>query len=90
LLAKLPGARAAQVAFIVATSACWSESVRARREDVQLESGWVHVRGTKRAARNRRIAIRHPALASLLGYALKHAPALPGLNQRPFCGPLKA
>jgi Phage integrase family len=41
---------------------------------VQLESGWVHVRGTKRAARSRRIAIRHPALASLLGYALKHAP----------------
>jgi hypothetical protein len=33
LLAKLPTARAAQVAFIVATSACWSESVRARRED---------------------------------------------------------
>lgn len=74
LLARLPTARAAQVAFIVATSACWSESVRARREDVQLESGWVHVRGTKRAARNRRIAIRHPALASLLSYALKHAP----------------
>jgi hypothetical protein len=41
---------------------------------VQLESGWVHVRGTKRAARDRRIAIRHPALASLLDYALKHAP----------------
>jgi integrase len=74
LLGRLPTARAAQVAFIVATSACWSESVRARREDVQLDSGWVHVRGTKRAARNRRIAIRHPALASLLNYALKHAP----------------
>jgi integrase len=74
LLARLPTAHAAQLAFIVATSACWSETVRARREDVQLDSGWVHVRGTKRAARNRRIAIRHPALASLLSYALKHAP----------------
>src|SRR5450432_477902 len=41
---------------------------------VQLESGWVHIRGTKRAARDRRIAIRHPALASLLTYALTHAP----------------
>lgn len=74
LLAMLPTARAAQVALIVATSACWSEAVRARRDDVQLESGWVHIRGTKRAARDRRIAVRHPALGSLLLYALKHAP----------------
>ena len=48
--------------------------MKARRDDVDLGSGWVHIRGTKRAARDRRIAIRHPALASLLAYALKHAP----------------
>ncbi len=74
LLALLPPARAAQVGFIVATSACWSEAVKARRSDVQLDSGWVHIRGTKRAARDRHILVRHPALASLLAYALKHAP----------------
>ena len=74
LLAVLPGPRAAQVAFIVSTSACWSESVKACRSDVQLDSGWVHVRGTKRAARDRRLLVRHPALASLLAYALEHAP----------------
>jgi len=73
-LAVLPAPRAAQVAFIVSTSACWSESVKACRADVQLDSGWVHVRGTKRAARDRRILVRHPALASLLAYALEHAP----------------
>jgi len=50
------------------------EAVKARRGDVQLDSGWVHIRGTKRAARDRHILVRHPALASLLGYALKHAP----------------
>ncbi len=74
LLALLPPARAAQVSFIVATSACWSESVKARRGDVQLDSGWVHIHGTKRAARDRHILVRHPALASLLAYALEHAP----------------
>jgi integrase len=74
LLALVPPARAAQVGFIVATSACWSEAVKARRGDVQLDSGWVHIRGTKRAARDRHIRVRHSALASLLGYALKHAP----------------
>ena len=47
---------------------------RARRGDVQLDSGWVHIRRTKRAARDRHILVRHPALASRLGSALKHAP----------------
>jgi integrase len=74
LLALLPPARAAQVGFIVATSACWSEAVKARRGDVQLESSWVHIRGAKRAARDRHILVRHPALASLLVYTLEHAP----------------
>ena len=48
--------------------------MKARRGDVQLDSGWVHIRGTKRAARDRHILVRHPALASLLAYALEHAP----------------
>ena len=41
--------------------------MKARRGDVQLDSGWVHIRGTKRAARDRHILVRHPALASLGG-----------------------
>lgn len=39
--------RAAQVAFIVATGARWSESERARREDVDWSTGLVLVRGSK-------------------------------------------
>ena len=74
LLSVLPAPRAAQVSFIVATSACWSESVRACRGDVDVNSGWVHIRGTKRATRDRHIAVRHPALSSLLRYSLQHAP----------------
>ena len=50
LLALPSPARAAQMSFIVATSACRSEAVTARRGDVQLDSDWVHIRGTKWAA----------------------------------------
>jgi len=42
--------RAAHVAFIVATGARWSESLRATRSDVDLAAGFVRLRGTKTAS----------------------------------------
>src|SRR3954466_11000031 len=59
---------------MVATSANWRECTRARREDIDAESGWVHLRGTKRQTRDRRFVVAHPALLSLLRYAAEHAP----------------
>lgn len=47
LLAELAPTRAAQVAFIVATGARWSEAVSARREDIDLRRRMVTLRGTK-------------------------------------------
>src|SRR5436189_32485 len=47
LLAELTGDRAARIAFIVATSACWSESDRARREHVAEDNSSVFIDGTK-------------------------------------------
>jgi integrase len=41
--------RAAHVAFVLATGARWSESLRATASDVDLERGLVRVRGTKTA-----------------------------------------
>ena len=74
LLGELTAAKAAAVAFMVATSANWRECTRARREDIDPASGWVHLRGTKRQARDRRFVVAHPALSSLLRYAAEHAP----------------
>lgn len=71
LLAQLVPDRAARVAFIVATSASWSESERARREDVG--DGQVLVRGTKRATRHRVVPVIAGEQRSLLRYALEHA-----------------
>lgn len=52
----------------------WRECTRARREDIDPVSGWVHLRGTKRESRDRRFIVAHPALLSLLRYAAEHAP----------------
>ncbi len=68
-----PLRRAAHVAFIVATSANLSESIRAERGDVAKDLSVVHVRGTKREARDRRVPIT-PLTRHLLEFALKHAP----------------
>ena len=86
LLALLAPARAAQVGFIVATSACWSEAVKARRCDVQLESGWVHIRGTKRAAQRSAHPrptprTREPARVRARARSWQRPP-LPALEQR--------
>jgi hypothetical protein len=46
--------KAARVAFIVATSACWGESNRAMRVDVAEVRSEVFIRGTKRVPRSRK------------------------------------
>src|SRR5205823_3290976 len=66
LLGELTAPKAAAVAFMVATSANWRERTRARREDIDPDSGWVHLRGTKRQTRDRPFVVAHPALLSLL------------------------
>jgi integrase len=73
LLAELLPDRAARVAFIVATSACWRETELARRPDVGEELTTVLLRGTKRKTRFRTVPIVSPAQQSLLEYALEHA-----------------
>ncbi len=72
LLAELLPDRAARVAFIVASSACWRETELARRADVG-EGLTVLLRGTKRKTRFRTVPIVSPAQQSLLAYALEHA-----------------
>ncbi len=73
LLAELLPDRAARVAFIVATSACWRETELARRGDVGEGLTTVLLRGTKRKTRFRTVPIVSPAQRSLLEYALEHA-----------------
>ena len=60
LLHELLPDRAARVAFIVATSACWRESELARREDVGEGLATVLLRGTKRKTRFRTVPIVEP------------------------------
>jgi len=73
LLHELLPDRAARVAFIVATSACWRESELARREDTGEGLATVLLRGTKRNTRFRTVPIVSPAQRSLLEYAVEHA-----------------
>lgn len=63
--------RAARVAWIVATSGRWSESERARREDIDWRTGLVLVRGTKTRKSLRYVPIL-PTTAPLLRLALEH------------------
>jgi Phage integrase family len=73
LLSELLPDRAARVAFIVSTSACWRETELARREDVGEGLATVLLRGTKRKTRFRIVPIVSPAQRSLLAHALEHA-----------------
>jgi hypothetical protein len=73
LFAQLTADRAARVAFIVATSACWRETELARRGDVGEGLATVLLRGTKRKTRFRTVPIVSPAQKSLLAYAIEHA-----------------
>jgi len=73
LLSELSPDRAARVAFMVATSAEWSATVRALRNDVALDHSAVHLRGTKRTTRDRVVPIATQPQLELLRYALTHA-----------------
>lgn len=86
LLGSLSPDRAARVAFIVATSACWGETERARREDISAAEGRpseVFLRGTKRELRRRTVPIVLEFQRSLLQHALKYAAGEKGAL---FCG----
>jgi integrase len=71
LLSELAPDRAAQVAFSLATSAEWVALTNATRADV--DGDYVHVRGTKRSTRNRRIPIALPWQQKLMAFALANA-----------------
>jgi integrase len=73
LIAELIADRGARVAFIVATSARWSESDRAERADVDLAHHMVRVRGTKTKASAREVPIVLEEMRSLLELALARA-----------------
>ena len=73
LLAELTPDRAARVAFIIATSANWGETERARKQDVAEGLGQVLIRGTKRATRHRAVPIVSIDQRSLLEHALTYA-----------------
>lgn len=68
---------AARMAFIVATSACMGETIRARREDIRGEM--VLIRGTKRKTRWRTVPLVAPWQKALMKYALQHAQGTHGL-----------
>jgi len=72
LLAELTADRAARVAFIVATGARWGESVRARREDIDVGKGFVALRGTK-TKNARRVVPIVGAGVDLIDHALRFA-----------------
>lgn len=76
--------RAARVAFAIATSAEWSATTRARREDVSAARDVVRVRGEKRETREREVPIVRPWQGSLLAFALEHADGREGLLFKPW------
>lgn len=84
LLRELTPDHAARVAFIVATSACWSETERARSEHVDIDRGRVFIDGTKRAARRRSIPIVTEEQRSLLRYAMDYSRGENGRLFRPW------
>ncbi len=70
VLAELLPDHAARVAFMVATSCEWSASTRALRED--LCDTEVHVRGSKRETRDRRVPLVMAWQRELVAYAKDH------------------
>ena len=77
LLDALPRPRAAVVAFIVATTCELGALQRARREDLPRDPQGnvqvVHIRGTKRATRDRWVPIVTADQRELIAFALAHA-----------------
>jgi len=84
LVAELAPGRAARVAFILATSACWRETDLARNEDVSADRAEVLIRGTKRKTRFRPVPIVTPAQRSLLDFALEYATGEGGVLFAPW------
>ncbi len=84
LLANLPPDSAARVAYCVATSAEWGATVRALREDVDLERMEVLVRGTKRPTRWRTVPVIYPPQQALLRYAMEWAEGTDGMLFGPW------
>lgn len=67
--------RAAQILFIVATGARWSESMKACREDVDVKAGTVRLHGTKTAGSARTVPYGAlPFGSELMGRALALCP----------------
>jgi integrase len=83
LLAELTADRAARVAFILATSARWSESELAQLADVDLARGVVLLRGTKTEASRRAVPIIGWA-QKLLEHAIRYAEGQGGRLFRPW------
>jgi len=73
LLPQLIPDHAARVAFIVATSACWGETERAKRADVDEGCCRVFIRGTKRTTRRRTVPVVSDEGVGLLRHALENA-----------------
>lgn len=69
---------AGRVAFMVATSARWSETVRARREDIAEDLSMVYLRGTKTEGSDRTVPVWERAKLLIL-FALGHARGRDGL-----------
>lgn len=82
LLEQLAGDRRARVAFLLATGATWSDTDRARWEDLQPAS--VLVRGLKTQHRWRNVPLELPAQLYLVEVVKQHAEGLGGVLFRPW------
>jgi integrase len=78
LLSWLTDDRAARVAFIVATSASWGETVNAKRCDIAPDKSKVLLRGTKRATRWRGVPIVAANQKSLIEHTLRYSTGADG------------
>jgi len=72
LVAALSSERRAHVVFILATGARASEAVRARRRDIDLATGLVHIHGTKTESAEDDVPVTW-ITSPLLGFVLAHA-----------------
>src|SRR5258708_14182900 len=84
LLAELRPDHAARVAFIVASSARWGETERARWKHVHEDRTFVRLRGTKTELSDRFVPIAGAAAYTLLDYALLNARGEAGMLFKPW------
>lgn len=82
LLDQLAGDRRARVAFLLATGATWSDTDRARWEDLSLAA--VLVRGLKTRHRWRHVPLELPAQRYLVEVVRQHAEGMGGALFRPW------